>query len=124
MWHEAYYIFMHLNLLLEVNNLCVSQATYKITYNSWLCFVDILQQSPDLWSLIFTLLGVRWVLQDSSLIWKLGTAEQLGRRKINYKVAHLCLFWAVWKQNIVQHSRRGSLNIQKKKLNFVLNLWH
>ena len=52
-----------------------------------------------LWDLLFSLVGVSWVLpalvRDSLLGWK-GSFLTKDRRKV-WKASPLCIFWSVWK---------------------------
>ena len=78
-----------------------------------------------LWELLFALFGVTWVLfysvRDTLSGW-CGFNLGKKRRKV-WKVAPLCLFWAIWKERNRIAFENEELSIHRLKNSFVCNLW-
>ena len=74
-----------------------------------------------LWEIIFSLVGISWVFQDSQ-----GSLTQLerllcGERRLKiWKSVPLCIFW---KERSRIAFRNGSFAVQRLKHSFVSNLW-
>ena len=78
-----------------------------------------------LWELLFTLFGVTWVLPYSvreTLFCWLGSFVGKKRKKA-WKLALLCLFWAVWKERNRIAFNNEEFSVHRLKYSFVCNLW-
>ena len=78
-----------------------------------------------LWSFLFSLFSVSWIL--SCLVKKtlLGWHELfVGKaRKKAWQVAPLCIFWTMWKERNLIAFDNEELSFQILKNSFVCNLW-
>ena len=58
------------------------------------------QMASELWSLVFSTFGVRWVMpgtvKDLFACW--SQVGWRGRRRKAWRVAPLCLFWGIWRE--------------------------
>ena len=78
-----------------------------------------------LWDLVFTLLGVNWVLpltvRDTLLGWLASFVDK--KRRKAWLTTPLCLFWMIWKERNKIIFNNEDLLIQRMKNSFVCNLW-
>lgn len=77
------------------------------------------------WHLLFSLFGVSWVLTSSVgetlLSWH-GSFMSRKRKKV-WQVAHLCLFWTMWKERNNRAFDNEEHLDQGIKVAFLSNLW-
>ena len=77
-----------------------------------------------LWHLLFSLLGVSWVLPSSVREALLGWHGSFMRKKRKKAPATpLCLFWTVWKERNSRTFDNEGRSIQGLKSSFACNLW-
>ena len=78
-----------------------------------------------LWELLFTLVGVSWVLpssvRETLLSWH-GSFVSKKRKKV-WRAAPLHIFWTVWKTRNRLAFKDDELSIQRLKYSFLLSLW-
>ena len=83
-------------------------------------------KTRTLWELLFTLVGVSWVMpssvRETLLSWQ-GSFVGKKRRKV-WRVAPLHIFWTVWKTRNRLTFKDNELSIQKLKYSFILSLWY
>ena len=77
-----------------------------------------------LWSLLFSLFGVSWILSCSMKETLLGWhGSFVGKaRKNAWQVAPLCIFWTMWTERNLIAFDNEELSIQRLKNSFVCNL--
>ena len=78
-----------------------------------------------LWEIIFNLVGVQWVfpktVKEAITSWKGSFVGK--KRKKDWKIVPLCIFWFAWKERNHIVFKDGTLAVQRLKLNFVYNMW-
>ena len=107
---------------------------FSLANRCYLCLVE--EESIDhillhcglarcLWSFLFSLFGVSWVLPYSireALLGWLGPCVGKERRKV-WRAAPLCLFWIVWKERNSRAFENEEQSIHGCKSFFLCNLW-
>ena len=82
-------------------------------------------KTRTLWELLFTLVGVSWVMpssvRETLLSWH-GSFLGKKRRKV-WSAAPLHIFWTVWKTRNRLAFKDNELSIQRLKYSFILSLW-
>ncbi|KAJ9678729.1 hypothetical protein PVL29_020805 [Vitis rotundifolia] len=82
-------------------------------------------KTRTLWELLFTLVGVSWVMpssvRETLLSWHDSFVGK-KRRKV-WKTAPLHIFWTVWKARNRLTFKDNELSIQRLKYSFILSLW-
>ena len=88
-------------------------------FNSWKAF------SHSLWELLFTLVGVSWVLPSSvrETLFNWHGSFVGKKRKEVWRAASLHLFWTVWKTRNRLAFKDDELSIQRLKYSFLFSLW-
>ena len=78
-----------------------------------------------LWELLFALFGVTWVLRCSVRETLLGWYGSFVARKSKkaWKLAPLCLFWAVWKEKNRITFDNEEFSVHRLKYYFVCSFW-
>ena len=79
----------------------------------------------SLWSLLFSLFGVSWVLPSSvreALLGWFGPCVGKERKKVWFS-APLCLFWIVWKERNSRAFENEEHSFHMCKSFFLCNLW-
>ncbi|RVW62551.1 putative ribonuclease H protein [Vitis vinifera] len=78
-----------------------------------------------LWDLLFTILGVSWVLpcsvKETLLSWH-GSFVGKKRKKM-WRAAPLHIFWTVWKARNCLAFKDDMVSIQRLKYSFIFSLW-
>ncbi|KAL6343127.1 hypothetical protein AAG906_019670 [Vitis piasezkii] len=78
-----------------------------------------------LWDLLFTILGVSWVLpcsvKETLLSWH-GSFVGKKRKKV-WRAAPLHIFWTVWKARNCLAFKDDMVSIQRLKYSFIFSLW-
>ncbi|RVX03908.1 putative ribonuclease H protein [Vitis vinifera] len=107
---------------------------FSLANRCYLCLVE--EESIDhillhcglarsLWSFLFSLFGVSWVLPSSireALLGWLGPCVGKERRKV-WRAAPLCLFWIVWKERNSRAFENVDHTFQGCKSVLLCNLW-
>ena len=78
-----------------------------------------------LWELLFALFSVTWVLpfsvRDTLSGWCGFNLDK--KRRMVWKAAPLCIFWAVWKKRNRIAFDNEEFSIHRLKNSFICNLW-
>ena len=112
----------------------IQKRGFSLANRCYLCLVE--EESIDhillhcglarsLWSLLFSLFGVSWVLPSSireALLGWVGPCVGKERKKV-WRSAPLCLFWIVWKERNSRAFENVEHSIQGCKSVLLCNLW-
>jgi hypothetical protein len=112
----AFFVWLvALGKILTYDNLCKK----NVVVIEWYCMckkngesIDHLfllyEVTRDLWSYIFILFGIKWVMPRTmlELLTSWGALVGYGRAKEAWRLAPLCLLWCIW-----QERKRGSLKM-------------
>jgi len=81
----------------------------------------------DLWSYIFILFGVEWVIPRTvlELLTSWGASVGYGRAKEAWQLAPLCLLWCIWRERnarLFEDVETSMVDLRKRLLN-MLYIW-